>query len=63
MKTYTFAIVWLHLAGEDPEHRMYDEVSAISVQRAVIRLLHDLAEAGYARKDVLILEVANRDIA
>jgi hypothetical protein len=60
---YRFGVTWVHLAGEDPEHRLYDEVTAVSVQRAIARLLGDLNENGYDRKDVRILEVANRDIA
>lgn len=60
---YKFNITWVHLAGNDPEYR-YQEygIEAISVPRAVSKVLGDLNEAGFARRDIRVIDVQNMDI-
>jgi hypothetical protein len=38
-------------------------VHAVSVQRAVSKLLGDLSEAGYERKSVKVIDASNMDIS
>jgi hypothetical protein len=62
-KSYRFNITWVHTAGEDPDrHYLEAGVVAVSVSRAVARVLGDLNENGYDRRDVRIIDVQNMDI-
>jgi hypothetical protein len=60
---YRFNITWTHVAGEDPDRR-YTEfgVVATTVPRAVSKVLGDLNEGGYDRKDIRIIDAQNMDI-
>jgi len=62
-ESYRFNVTWVHLAGEDPSFRYHEYgILAVSVQRAIAKVLGNLNEAGYDRKDILILDVQNMDI-
>lgn len=61
-QSYRFHITWTYAAGSDPDFRYMDEVNAVSVQRAVARLLGDLNENGYDRRDVKVIDCQNMDI-
>jgi hypothetical protein len=63
-KLYHYNITWVHLAGEDPDRRFLEAgVIAASVPRACAKVLGDLNEGGYDRKDVRIIDAQNMDIA
>jgi hypothetical protein len=62
-KSYRFNITWVHIAGEDPDHHYLEAgVVAVSVPRAVARVLGDLNENGYDRRDVRVIDAQNMDI-
>lgn len=62
-QSYRFDILWSHDAGTDPDRRYRElDVTATSVQRALAKVLGDLNEGGYDRKDIRILDVSNKDI-
>ena len=60
---YRFNITWQYLADIDPERKHYEYgVVAVNVQRVIAKLLGDLTEAGYDRKDIRVIDVQNMDI-
>ena len=60
---YRFNITWIYLAGEDPERRYLEaDIKAVSVQRAIARVLSDLNEAGYDRRLVRVIDAQNMSI-
>lgn len=63
-KSYRFNVTWVFQAGEDPElRRMEFDVVGTNVPAVCSKVLGDLNEAGYDRKDIRIIDVANMDIS
>ncbi len=61
--SYRFNITWTYADGEDPERRYVESgITAVSVQRAIAKVLGDLNENGYDRKNVRIIDAQNMDI-
>jgi hypothetical protein len=62
-ESYKYNVTWVYSLDEDPERR-YTEfgIQAVSVQRAIARVLGDLNENGYDRRAIRVIDVQNMDI-